>query len=102
MSVPQMTDEQRKAALESAMRARAERADLKARVKSGEVSVEAVLGMDIAAAEGMRVAELIKSCPGYGDARAKKLMAELGIPENRRVRGLGSRQREALVKALKG
>lgn len=102
MSVPQISEEQRKAALELAMRVRSERADLKRRIASGEVWVEAVLGMDIAAAEGMRVVDLIKSCPGFGEARAAKLMERLGIPENRRVRGLGSRQREALVKALRG
>jgi hypothetical protein len=100
MSVPQISEEQRKAALESAIRVRHERADLKAKIKAGEVSVEAVLGMDIAAAEGMRVVDLIKACPGYGEAKAKKLMDELGIPENRRVKGLGKNQREALVKAL--
>lgn len=99
--VPQMTNEQRMAALEKAERVRRERADIKAKLKSGEVGVEAVLGMGLASVDGMRVADLVRACPGYGDARARKLMAELGIVENRRVRGLGPHQREALIKALK-
>ena len=38
--------------------------------------------------------------PGYGKARAEKLMKELQIAESRRLRGLGERQTEALLSRL--
>ena len=76
MALPQLTDEQRKAALEKAAQARHERAELREKIKSGKV------------------------LPGYGKAKAAKIMDELGISATRRVKGLGARQREQLVEAL--
>jgi hypothetical protein len=35
--------------------------------------------------------------PGTGKIKAKRLMEELGIAENRRIRGLGAKQKEALI-----
>jgi ribosomal protein S13 len=35
--------------------------------------------------------------PGIGKIKAKRMMETLGIAENRRLRGLGDRQREALL-----
>ncbi len=35
-----------------------------------------------------------------GKVKARKVMEEIGIADNRRVQGLGSQQREALLKAL--
>ena len=51
-------------------------------------------------AHRMKVKDLICSVPGYGEAKAAKLMDQIGISESRRVQGLGVRQREALVAAL--
>ena len=48
----------------------------------------------------MKVSALIESLPGYGKAKATKIMDELGISPNRRVKGLGERQRENLLEAL--
>ena len=43
---------------------------------------------------------LIEALPGYGKAKAAKIMEELGISESRRVQGLGVRQREQLLAKL--
>ncbi|HIY78855.1 MULTISPECIES: integration host factor, actinobacterial type [Olsenella] len=100
MALPQLTDEQRKAALEKAAKARHERAELREKIKSGKVSLESVLESDDPIASRMKVSTLIESLPGYGKAKAAKIMDELGISASRRVKGLGARQREQLVEAL--
>ena len=100
MALPQLTDEQRKAALEKAAAARHARAELREKIKKGEVSLEEVLNSDDPIANRMKVTALIESLPGYGKAKAAKIMDELGISSTRRVKGLGARQREQLLAAL--
>ncbi len=100
MALPQLTDEQRKEALEKAAQARHERAELREKIKSGEVTLEEVLDSDDPIANRMKVSALIESLPGYGKAKAAKIMDELGISASRRVKGLGARQREQLIEAL--
>ena len=100
MALPQLTPEQRKAALEKAAQARHERAELRAKIKSGKVSLAEVLDSDDPIANRMKVSALIESLPGYGKAKAAKIMDELGISATRRVKGLGARQREQLIEAL--
>ena len=100
MALPQLTDEQRKEALEKAAQARHERAELREKIKSGKVTLEEVLDSDAPIANRMKVSALIESLPGYGKAKAAKIMDELGISATRRVKGLGARQREQLIEAL--
>ncbi len=100
MALPQLTDEQRKAALEKAAQARHARAELRANIKSGKVTLEEVLDSDDPIANRMKVSALIESLPGYGKAKATKIMDELGISASRRVKGLGARQREQLLEVL--
>ncbi len=100
MPLPQLTDEQRKAALEKAAAARHARAELRDKIKKGEMTLEEVLDSDDPIASRMKVSALIESLPGYGKAKAAKIMNELGISPSRRVKGLGARQREQLLETL--
>ena len=100
MALPQLTPEQRKAALEKAAQARHERAELREKIKSGKVSLAEVLDSDDPIANRMKVSALIESVPGFGVAKTVKLMEELGISATRRVQGLGVRQREQLLEQL--
>ena len=100
MALPTLTDEQRKAALEKAAQARHARAELREKVKTGKVSLKEVLDSTDPITERMKVSALIESLPGYGKAKAAKIMDELGISATRRVKGLGARQREQLLEAL--
>ena len=100
MALPQLTDEQRKAALEKAAAARHARAELLEKIKNGDVTLEEVLDSDDPIASRLKVSALIESLPGYGKAKAAKVMNELGISATRRVKGLGARQREQLIEAL--
>ena len=96
---PQLTDEQRRAALAKAAEARKARAEIKELLKTGSVTLAEVLEMtdtdDVLA--GLKVERVIAAMPGTGKIKAKRLMESLGIAENRRIRGLGHRQREALL-----
>ena len=100
MALPQLTDEQRKEALEKAAAARHACAELREKIKTGQVTLEEVLDSDDPIAARLKVSALIESLPGYGKAKAAKIMAELGISSTRRVKGLGARQREQLIEAL--
>lgn len=100
MALPELTDEQRKAALEKAAQARHERAELREKLKTGKVTLEEVLDSDDPIATRMKVSTLIESLPGYGKAKAAKVMEDLNISPTRRVKGLGARQREQLIETL--
>jgi hypothetical protein len=94
-----LTAEQRTAALARAAVVRADRGQARAELKAGRLSLPALL--DRAAADealaSMRVSALLAALPGYGRVRAAALLDELGIATTRRVRGLGARQRAALL-----
>ncbi len=100
MPLPKLSEEQRAENLKKAAAARHARAELREKIKEGKVSLEEVLESDDPAAQRMPVRALIESLPGYGKAKAAKVMDELGISAKRRVQGLGERQREHLVELL--
>ena len=96
---PSVSPEQRQAALEKAAAARRARAELKEKLKMGSVTLEELFaqsgGDDIVGK--MKVVAVLESLPGVGKVKARKLMEEINIPDTRRVQGLGSHQREALL-----
>ena len=98
MALPPLTPEQRAAALETAAKARKERAEVKNRLKRAATTLPEVLkeGQTDDVIGKMKVSALIESMPGVGKVRAKQMMERLGIAESRRVRGLGANQRTAL------
>ena len=101
MAIPQLSAEERQAALEKAKAARIKRAEVRDQLKAGELSLEQVLDMkDDAVVGRMKVSTLIETLSGYGKAKAEKIMKELQIAESRRLRGLGDRQRAALLERL--
>ena len=98
MPLPDLTPEQRAAALEKAAAARKARAELRERLKSKGATVGDVLrqGDTDEVIGKMRVSAVLESLPGVGKARAAKIMERLEISPTRRVRGLGANQRRAL------
>lgn len=97
--LPETTDEQRAAALARAAEARRIRAEIKHLLKTGSLTFDDVLARaaedDLVA--GTKIQAIIVSMPGMGKIATKRLMEEVGIAENRTIRGLGPRQRAALV-----
>ena len=102
MGAPSSTPEQRAAALEKAAQARRIRAELKELLKSGSVSLERLFERadEDELIAGMKVYSLIASLPGVGKVKAGRTMKEIGIADNRRIRGLSDRQRQALLDEL--
>lgn len=99
MALPQLTDEQRKEALAKAAEARKARAELKEQLKRGDITLKEVL--DKASSDEIigktKVSALLESLPKVGKVKAKEIMEELEIASTRRLRGLGDRQRRALL-----
>jgi hypothetical protein len=107
MALPPLTAEQRADALAKAAQARQVRAAIKTQLKYGGGSLAEVIELG-RSAEGdgpvvgkMKVSALLESLPGVGKVKAAALMQNVGIAENRRVRGLGPHQIDALLKAVR-
>ena len=101
---PQLSPDQRQAALEKAAAARRQRAELKEKLKMGSTSLRELLdSADTDDVIGkMKVVAVLESLPGVGKVRARRLMEQLNISDTRRVRGLGSQQRDALLREFAG
>lgn len=102
MSLKPLTDSERTQARHKATAARTARAEVKSRLKSGELTVSEVIdGRSTDDAVGrLKVLDLLKALPGVGEVRAAGIMNEVGIAPTRRVRGLGVHQRKALIERL--
>jgi hypothetical protein len=96
---PALTAEQRRAALETAAEARRQRAEVKAKLKQGSMSLEDLFdqGSRDEALAKLKVVSVLESLPGVGKVQARRIMDELDISESRRLRGLGRNQRECLL-----
>lgn len=99
VALPKLTDEQRKEALAKAAEARKARAELKEQLKRGDITLKEVLAK--ASSDEIigktKVSALLESLPKVGKVKAKEIMDELEIAQTRRLRGLGDRQRRALL-----
>lgn len=101
MSLPVLTPEEKLNALRKAQEMRSRRAELRAKLKKGSITLREVLERtDDEVVARMRVTYLLQSLPQVGKVTSEKLMREIGINENRRVQGLGKRQKEQLLKRL--
>lgn len=100
MALPNLTPEQRAAALKKASAARQRRAELKRDLKDGKIKLSEVVAMakEDEIVGKLRVSALLSSLPGIGAAKSKQIMEDVGISESRRVAGLGPHQREALIR----
>jgi signal recognition particle GTPase len=99
---PQLTDEQRAAALVKAAEARRARAEVKEKLKMGSLSLAELLRQadDNDTIGKMKVVAVLESLPGVGKVKARRTMEEIGIAETRRLRGLGDQQRKSLLESF--
>jgi hypothetical protein len=100
--LPELSAEQRTAALAEAGAARTARGNARAALKSDALPPSEFLqqASEDPRLAAMRVSAFIESLPGYGSARSQALMTRLRIAESRRIRGLGPKQRVALLAAI--
>jgi hypothetical protein len=99
VAVPPLDDAARRRASAAAMDARRLRAEWKGRLAAGEVSLADLLA---AAAQderlaSMRIVDALGSLPGVGPKRVERILEHCRIASTRRLRGLGPRQRTALL-----
>lgn len=93
--VPEITDEQRLAALEKAKEAHRARHSIRVALKAGTLDPVRAIGMEDA--RRMKVRVFLASLPGVGGATADEALRVLGIAPSRRIGGLGCRQVERLT-----
>jgi hypothetical protein len=83
--------------------ARRQRAEVKDKLKIGSLTLsELFAAADTKDEAGellakLKVLAVLESLPGVGKVRARNIMQELDISESRRLRGLGTNQRAALL-----
>lgn len=91
-----LTPEQRQAALAKAAEVRRARKEMLDAVAAGTLSLAQVFDRDDVA-KRTKVKRLLMALPGVGKVRCQSLMEVAGIPENRRVGGLGKNQKAQLL-----
>lgn len=87
-------------ALERANTVRLARADLKRRIAAQKLTVSEVVVTRPWQAEKMSISELLMSQKRWGRARARRLLASIGLPENKEMGTLTDRQRVVLAAVL--
>ena len=99
MALPNLTKEERAAALLKAAAARKVRAEVREKLKNHQITLTDVFSrIRVEDAVGkMKVVSFLESMPGVGKIRAENIMERLGIAPSRRLRGLGPNQINALL-----
>ncbi|MGZ2361490.1 integration host factor [Streptomyces sp. 372A] len=97
MTLPSLTNSERDAARQKAILARQARSAVRASLKAGTLRLDQVLDRADSVVGRMLVRQLLTALPGIGKVRAARSMNALGIPEGRRVQGLGPAQRAKLL-----
>jgi hypothetical protein len=87
-------------ALERANEVRIARAELKRRVRRGELDVRQVILRCPWEACSMSLGNLLMSQPRWGATRSRKVLADLCVPDRKTVGSLTERQRGALAAML--
>ena len=99
MGVPHLDDEARRRASRSAVEARRERAEWKTRLGAGAGDRAELLSAAEAepARAGMRITDALGALPGVGPRGVERILSACDIAPSRRLRGLGAKQRAALI-----
>jgi len=101
VALPKLTPEEKMNALSKAQEMRSKRAELRQKLKDGDLSIQEVLdAVEDGTIAKMRVSYLLESLPRIGKVKTRQIMEEVGISQLRRVQGLGSRQKAALLSRL--
>lgn len=66
----------------------------------GSMSLSEALDSDDRNVAKLKVVSMLESLPGVGKVKARRVMEDVGIADNRRVQGLGAQQRASLLEQL--
>ena len=103
MAVPKLTAEQRADALKKAGEARKKRAELREQLSKREITIQDVFLRCNSGDETVSrtpIHSILTALPGYGSTKTDALLEVCNISPNRRVRGVGEKQRERLLQQL--
>jgi guanylate kinase len=89
---PQLSPQARAQALEVAKVSRRDRAEVKAAIARGEITIFDAINDPRESIRRMRVADLLAAVPGIGKIRAAAIMERRNISPTRRIGGLGVHQ----------
>lgn len=103
VSLPELTDEKRRAGQQASLELRRTRADIKGRLYDRRRSRVELLQEAMAndASPGMKVYDLVRSLYGVGNLRAAKYLGLAGIPINNSVARCGPVQVDRLLFLLR-
>ncbi|WP_296008664.1 integration host factor, actinobacterial type [uncultured Adlercreutzia sp.] len=97
MALPQMTPEQRAAALEKARVVREARSAAMKQLAEGKMSPKDFIDNSDPVYAKVKVLAFLKKLPGVGAVKAAQALEICGIPDTRRLGGLGANQKAALL-----
>ncbi|MEA5455344.1 integration host factor, actinobacterial type [Sinomonas sp. JGH33] len=102
MGLNPLTSEERREAVSKATAARARRAEVKAALKAGALSLDKLFRQaeEDEALARLKVTDMLEAFHGIGPVRSLAILDHLGIAPSRRLRGLGVHQRQALIDFL--
>ncbi len=66
----------------------------------GSMSLAEVLSSTDGNVGKLKVVSMLESLPGVGKVKARKVMEDIEIADNRRVQGLGAQQKQKLLDLL--
>jgi hypothetical protein len=92
--------QQRLLALQRANKIRNVRAELKRRLRAGEVAAAELILRGSRDTDTMTVTDLLSSQPGWGPARAAKVLCSVSLSEQKTLGSLTERQRMTLAGLL--
>jgi len=104
MSFPSISNEKRDEGLRKARQYKTTRAPIKKSIKKGtsDFNIFFIKGnsySDVIA--NMKLIDMIKSIPGIGDIKARKVMKSLNISWRKTIKGLSKKQKENFKKYFK-
>lgn len=92
--------QQRLRALERATRVRVARAELKRRLRCGEVAAAEAILRGSRDTDTMTVADVLLSQPAWGPTRCLRMLRSVSLPERKTIGSLTQRQRVMLAAVL--
>ncbi|QYN17576.1 integration host factor, actinobacterial type [Amycolatopsis sp. DSM 110486] len=102
-TVPALTNDQRREAIQKAVQYRVDRAELRRQLRCGAATIstvrDVVQTLPDSPAARMRPIDLLTALPGIGEVKAREIIATARIRPQRRLRGLGYKQWRTLINA---
>jgi len=101
MSLNNLSDSDRKKGLDKARQVRKKRAEIKNLLKKGKLDIKSLFKGEEPFREyviNMKVINLVSALPGNGKVNALKILKDLKISPNKKVGGLGNKQKGSFYK----